>query len=270
MNYDDRPTTPEELADLGPLLPGTAWGPQAREYLQEAKARLLERHQQGASGHAIVEAYTAVMDSLLRALFAAATAVYAERFPRLNQRCAVVAQGGYGRGELNPCSDIDLLFLYQHKRDPYMESVVERILYTLWDTRLEVGHAMRSVRECVRMAAQDLKIKTALLDARFLCGDESLYAELAAAMENDVLKRGAERFFKEKLAENEQRHQRYGDSVYMLEPQLKEGEGGLRDLHTALWMAKVKFKTNHIPALVQKGVITEREREELERARDFL
>ncbi len=271
MNNDETPTAPEELAHLGPLLPGGSWWQQAREYLQEAKARLLERHQQGASGQAIVEAYTAVVDHLLRALFAAASDIYAERFPRLNQRCAIIAQGGYGRGELNPCSDLDLLFLYQHRRDPYMENVAERILYTLWDTRLiEVGHAMRNVPECVRMAARELKARTALLDARFLCGDESLYAEFAAAMENDVLKRGPDRFFKEKLAENEERHQRYGDSVYILEPQLKEGEGGLRDLHTALWMAKVKFKTNSIPSLVQKGVITEREQEELERARDFL
>jgi len=262
--------SPVALAVLEPLAPGTDWGQRARDYLQQTKSLLFARHQQGASGHEIVEGYTAAMDALLRALFDAASVQYAERFGRLNQRCVVVAQGGYGRGELNPCSDIDLLFLYQHKREPYIESVAERILYSLWDTRLTVGHAMRNVRECVRMAAKDLKVKTALLDARFLCGDETLYQEFAAAMENEVLKRDADRFFKEKLAENEERHQRYGDSVYMLEPQLKEGEGGLRDLHTALWMAKVKFKTNSTGALVQKSVITQGEQGDLEEARDFL
>ncbi len=255
---------------LSPFLPDSNWGEQAREYLQQVKAELFARHQTGATGHAIVGAYTALMDQLIRSLFDAASRAYAERFPRLGQRCAVVAQGGYGRGELNPCSDIDLLFLYQFKREPFIENVAERILYTLWDTRLTVGNAMRNVRECVRLADKDFKVKTALLDARFLCGDDTLYQEFAGAMDGDVLKRGAERFFKEKLAENQERHQRYGDSVYILEPQLKEGEGGLRDLHTAMWMAKVKFKTNGIAELVQKGVITEREHEELEAARDFL
>src|SRR5512140_338628 len=208
------------LPTLGPLVPGANWGQQAREYLQQAKAELFERHLQGASGHAIVHSYTAVMDHLLRTLFDAASAAYAERYSRLNQRCVVMAQGGYGRGELNPCSDIDLLFLYEYKRDPYIENVAERILYALWDTKLDVGHAMRNVRECVRMAGQDLKVKTSLLDARFLCGDATLYGEFAEAMERDVLKRGADRFFKEKLAETQERHQRYGDDVYLLEPQL--------------------------------------------------
>jgi len=254
----------------GPFAPGADWGAQAREYLQRVKARLFERHLQGATGHDIVQHYTAAMDRLLCTLFDAASAAYAQRYSRLDQRCAVIAQGGYGRAELNPYSDIDLLFLYQYKREPYIEYVNERILYALWDTKLDVGHAMRNVRECVRLAASDFKVKTSLLDARFLCGDEALYRDFATAMDRDVLKRAAERFFKEKLAENDSRHQRYGDSVYILEPQLKEGEGGLRDLHTAMWMAKVKFKTNNLAELVQKSVITERDVAEVEEARDFL
>jgi len=249
---------------------GTSWGQEARSYLQEARTQLHDHHLRGTSGHAIVEAYTATMDELIRALFVAGDAAYTERYSRLNQQCAVVAQGGYGRGELNPCSDIDLLFLFQHKIDPYIESIVERILYALYDTRVEVGHAVRNVRECVRMAAQDLKVKTALLDTRFLCGDEGLYSEFAEAMDRDVLKRNAARFFKDKLAESEARHNQYGDSVYLLEPHLKDGEGGLRDLHTAMWLAKVKFKTNKSGALVRLGVITDTERDELEAARDFL
>jgi [protein-PII] uridylyltransferase len=255
---------------IEPLNPGTDWGRPAREFLQAVKGQLFEHHQRGASGHAVVYSYTSAMDRLICALFDAANAEYVERYSRLDQRCSVVAQGGYGRGELNPCSDIDLLFLYPNKREPYIEHVAERMLYALWDTNLTVGHAMRNVRECVRMAARDFKIKTSLLDGRHLCGDDALYGEFAAAMERDVLKRGAARFFKEKLAENGERHERYGDSVYILEPQLKEGEGGLRDLHTAMWMAKVKFKTNSVAQLVHKGIITERELEELEAAHDFL
>ena len=255
---------------LATFQPDSDWGEQARTYLQAVKAELFAEHQQGASGTAIVRAYTAAMDHLITRLYEHAAAAYAARFARLDQRFAVVAQGGYGRAELNPGSDIDLLFLYPFKREPFVEYVSERILYTLWDTRLTVGNAVRNVRECVRLAAQDFKVKTALLDSRFLCGDQVLYRDFAAAMDRDVLKRGNDRFFAEKLAENAERHARYGDSVYLLEPQLKEGEGGLRDLHTAMWLAKVKFKTNSLTELVQKSVITEREREEVEAARDFL
>jgi [protein-PII] uridylyltransferase len=249
---------------------GGAWGQDAREYLRREKEVLFERHRAGASGREIVDAYTAVMDGVIRALYDAASSEYAERYAQLDQRLAVVAQGGYGRGELNPCSDIDLLFLYPHKRDPYVESVTERILYCLWDTKLDLGHAARNIRDCVRLAANDLKVKTALLDTRFLCGDGALYAEFAAAMDNDVLRRGAERFFREKLEENRHRHEQYGDTVYLLEPQLKEGEGGLRDLHTAMWMAKVKFKVHGIEELVHKGVLSEREMQEIGEAQDFL
>jgi [protein-PII] uridylyltransferase len=261
--------TPADVT-LAPLAPDANWGALAREYLQQVKARLFDEHRSGASGTVIVRRYTAAMDHLVRRLFEAADGAYAQRFPRLHQPAAIVAQGGYGRAELNPCSDIDLLFLYQYKREPYIEYVSERILYTLWDTRLDVGYAMRNVRECVHLANKDLKVKTALLDVRFLCGDDPLYGELVTAMEREVLKRGAERFFKEKLAESRERHERFGDSVYLLEPQLKEGEGGLRDLHTAMWLAKVKFKTNSVAELVHKGVITEREHDELEEAREFL
>jgi len=270
MSEQDVSAIVAEFPPLEPLGAGSDWGRAARDFLQAVKDCLREHHRRGASGRAIVESYTTAMDGLLRGLFEAANTEYLERYSRLDQRCAVVAQGGYGRGELNPCSDIDLLFLYPNKREPYIEHVAERVLYSLWDTGLTVGNAMRNVRECVRLAAQDFKVKTALLDARFLCGDEALYAEFATAMERDVLKRNVARFFTEKLAENRERHTRFGDSVYLLEPQLKEGEGGLRDLHTAMWMAKVKFKTNSVAELVCKGIITEREREELEAARDFL
>jgi len=261
--------SPSLPAPFGPLRPDTDWGQQAREYLQVFKAALFRDHLDGASGGAIVEQYTGAMDQILRTLFDAAVATYMARYSRIDQRCTVVAQGGYGRGELNPCSDIDLLFLYPYKREPYVEHVAESILYSLWNTKLEVGHAMRNVRECIRLAGTDLKVKTALLDARLLCGDAALYQELMTAVERDV-GRGADRFYQDKLAETRSRHQRFGDSVYLLEPQLKDGEGGLRDLHTAMWMAKVKFKIHSLAELVQKSVITERELAEVEAARDFL
>src|SRR5690242_15432947 len=255
------PEPSDEVADAG-----TA----AREYLGRIQAEMRERHDGGAGGLEVVAAYTDAVDRLVRFLFASARSHFAVRFPRLDQQCVVIAQGGYGRGELNPASDIDLLFLYPWKVNPYVETVAEVILYALWDAGLAVGHALRNIRECGRLAARELKVKTALLDGRYLCGDEPLYAEFDAKMVEEVWGQSPTTFFKEKLAESIERHARAGDSVYLLQPQLKEGQGGLRDLHTALWMAKVRFKVRSLGELVTLGVIGEPAVAELEHALDFL
>lgn len=260
----------EPLPGLGSLQLQEAWGRDARDYLGRARRLLFQQHEEGAAGREIVERYTRVVDHVVQTLFAAARAGYEARYTVLDQRCTLIAQGGYGRGELNPCSDIDLLFLYPHRPDAYVETVTERVLYALWDTGLTVGQAVRSLRECVRLAAQDFKVKTSLLDTRFLAGDTVLYEEFSATMDTEVLKRSATRFFREKVAENEERHRKYGDSVFLVEPHLKEGEGGLRDIHTAMWLAKVKFRIHHLDDLVQKGVVTAQEVREVVGARDFL
>src|SRR5581483_9754918 len=241
-----------------------------KEYLATVRSRLRAWHDGGAGGTDVVDRYTAAIDRLVCFLFDAATAAYRTRYVQLDQRCAVFGQVGYVRGELNPHSDIDLLFVYPHKVTPYVETVTEKILYSLWDTRLLVGHAVRNVRECVRLAATDLKIKTALIDARFVCGDAALAQELERALDREIKPRATQKFFREKLLESETRHHQYGDSVYLLEPQIKEGEGGLRDLHTALWVAKIKFKVQSLRELAVKGVMSAAELAELDEARDFL
>ena len=165
-----------------------------------------------------MQAYTSGIDRLIEFLFESATAEYTERYVLLDHRCTVAAQGGYGRFELNPSSDIDLLVLYPWRVNAYVETVAERILYSLWDAGLVVGHASRTVADCTHLAQKDLKVKTALLDARYLAGDRPLFTEFEAAMESDVLKKNAARFYREKLAESHDRHKRFGDSVYLLEP----------------------------------------------------
>lgn len=242
----------------------------AKQYVADVRAVLAERHRAGASGSTIVTAYTGAVDRLVAFLFNSATAEYTRRSVMLDHRCTVAAQGGYGRSELNPASDIDLLVLYPWKVNAYVETIAERILYALWDAGLVVGHASRSVEACARLAQQDLKVKTALLDARYLIGDRALYGDFEKAMENDVLKKNPARFYREKLAESAERHNRYGDSVYLLEPQLKDGPGGLRDIHTAMWLAKVKYKVKSLRELIVKGVISERERLEIEASQDFI
>ena len=242
----------------------------ARVYLQKARALLLERHRAGAGGREIVFAYTVVVDHLIRHLFQVASRDYIQRYPSVNPRCSLIAQGGYGRGELNPYSDIDLLFLYAWKVTPYVESVAEKVLYSLWDAGLEVGHATRSIAESMRLANTDMKVKTALIDARCVCGDAALYADFAKAVEQQLLKKNEDRFVREKLEENRLRRERYGGSVYLLEPDVKEGEGGLRDIHTALWISKVKHPIKELDGLVDHGVIQAKDLAELKAAQDFL
>ncbi|HEY6419242.1 MAG TPA: nucleotidyltransferase domain-containing protein, partial [Candidatus Binataceae bacterium] len=245
-------------------------GKTARAYLDMMREELAERHFAGASGSEIVQGCTLAMDDLMRALYRYADAEHSRRIPKLNQRISIAARGGYGRSELNPQSDIDLLFLHDYKRGPYAEIVTEHILHALWDAGLTVGHSVRNARETVRMANEDLKEKTAILDARFLTGDEKLYGELDKLLVAEVLNRNQDKFFKAKLEESRERHAKYGDSIYLLEPQLKDGEGGLRDLHTALWLAKVKYKVHSLEELVQKAVILDAELAEVLEARDFL
>ena len=242
----------------------------SRAYLQRGRGLLLDRHRAGASGGEIVSAYTAMMDQLIIHLFDAASRDYILHYPGLNLRCALVAQGGYGRRELNPNSDIDLLFLYAWKVSPYVESVAEKVLYTLWDCGLEVGHATRSVTESLRLAAKDIRVKTALMDGRYLCGDRALYQDFEKAVEENLLKKNESRFIREKMAEHRLRHERYGGSVYLLEPDLKEGEGGLRDIHTALWIARVKYGVKEMDSLVDFGLLSGKDLAELKEARDFL
>lgn len=242
----------------------------SKEYHARVLEELAKQHSAGASGTTVVTLYTRHIDRLISYLFAAATQLYARRNPRLHQRCTVLAQGGYGRGELNPYSDIDLLFLYHWKISPYVETVCDTLYYSLLDAGFVVGHAVRNLRECVRLANQDLQVKTALLDSRYLGGDEQLTREFTTALEREIISKNSDRFFQEKAHESQERHRRYGDSIYMLEPHLKEGKGGLRDLHTAGWLTKVKFKIQDLRELIPKGVISASALMEVEEARDFL
>jgi len=246
------------------------WGKAARAYLDEARELLCAEHRRGASGTEIVRGWTGVVDHVVRRLYGGAHARYRQRNATLDQKCTLIAQGGYGRGELNPWSDIDLLFLYPQRSDAYVETVTEMVLYALWDSGLTVGQAVRSLRDCVSLAANDFKVKTSLLDTRFLAGDAELYARFEKTMEESVLKRSAARFFREKVQENEERHHKHGDAVFLVEPHLKDGEGGLRDIHTAVWLAKVKYMIADLQDLVVKNVATQAEVDELLEARDFL
>src|SRR5947208_560313 len=147
-------------------------------------------------------------------------------------------------GLLAPGSDIDLLFLLPYKQTAWGESVAEGILYCLWDMGLKVGHATRSVDECIRQAKADMTIRTALLEARYLLGDRALYDEFVARFDRDIVRNTASQFVAAKLAEREERLRRAGQSRYLVEPNVKDGKGGLRDLHTLFWIAKYVYRVS--------------------------
>ncbi len=223
------------------------------------------------SGRDIVHAQCYLTDQIIRILYDFVVEyVYPVTNPTESERMGIVAVGGYGRGELAPFSDIDLLFLLPYKQTPWGEQVVEYMLYILWDIGLKVGHATRSVDECIRLSKQDLTIRTAILEARYLWGERSLYDSLKKRFERDVIADSGPEFVELKLAERDARHKRLGDSRYVVEPNLKEGKGGLRDLHTLFWISKYLYRVGDVVELVKEHVFSEDEMREFLKAEDFL
>lgn len=154
--------------------------------------------------------------------------------------CAIIAVGSYGRQEQCVHSDIDLLFLFNKKISDSADTLIREILYPLWDIGLDIGYAVRSLKECVSLAKKDIEILTSLLDARFICGTSSLHFELMELVRKKILLKQSQKLINALIENNRKRHQHFGDSTYLLEPNLKEGLGGLRDYHTMLWIAKIK------------------------------
>jgi len=196
--------------------------------------------------------------------------LYQSQNPSEAERMAVIATGGYGRGLQAPGSDIDLLFLLPYKQTAWGESIAEAILYCLWDTGLKVGHATRSVDECIRQSKADMTIRTAILEARFLLGDRELYDELITRFDKEVVRSTAPEFVAAKLAEREDRVRRSGQSRYLVEPNVKDGKGGLRDLHSLFWIAKYVYRVREPDELIKQGVFDKQEYLLFRRCEDFL
>src|ERR1700674_3876203 len=222
-------------------------------------------------GRLCAERLCFMQDELIRLLFEfAGKQLYRSDNPSEAERMAVIATGGYGRGLLAPGSDIDLLFLLPYKQTAWGESVAEAILYCLWDMGLKVGHATRSVEECIRLSKADMTIRTAVLEARYLFGDRQLYDELVARFDKDIVQHTAAEFVAAKLAEREERHRRAGQSRYLVEPNVKDGKGGLRDLHTLFWIAKYVYRVREPDELIARGVFDRREYALFRRCESFL
>ncbi|MBM3502275.1 MAG: [protein-PII] uridylyltransferase [Alphaproteobacteria bacterium] len=239
--------------------------------LADGRSEIRRRFEAGASGLEAARMTTHLVDQLVRAIYDFATRhVYRVTNPTENERLSVIAVGGYGRAEMAPYSDVDLLFVHPYKLTGWGEQVVEYVLYALWDLGLKVGQAVRSIDECVRIARSDVSVRTALLEARYLWGDQALCDELRRRFQNDVVRDTASEFVAAKLTEREVRHRRLGDSRYLVEPNVKDGKGGLRDLHTLFWIGKYLYGLSSVDQLVDEGVLTRGELARFRRAEAFL
>jgi [protein-PII] uridylyltransferase len=233
----------------------------------EAEARLIET----GKGIECAASLSYLQDQVIELLYDVTSRhFYRAQNPSTSERISVIAVGGYGRGTLAPGSDIDLLFLLPYKQTAWSESIAEFMLYVLWDLRLKVGHSARNIDDCVRLARSDDTILTALLEARFICGDHALFDDMALRFRKEVLAGGAKEFIAAKLAERDARHLKSGQSRYLVEPDVKDGKGGLRDLHTLFWIARYVYGSSSARDLAAKNVFTHDEVARFLRCEDFL
>jgi len=230
-----------------------------KAYLEEENAVIKESHFAGAPGNEVVQRRTALIDRTLRE----AHHCLASTGPMP----ALLAVGGYGRGELNPHSDIDIMLLCRDETD---RKRAPELLYLLWDAGLDVGYSVRTGKECVALGRQDIKIRTSLIESRLIAGDPALYQSFLKLMQSEVFYWKASAFINEKIAERSATRLKYGGSIYLREPNIKEGAGGLRDFHTAFWIACVRFRIASLGELVAHGVITEGQHAVVLRSRNFL
>jgi [protein-PII] uridylyltransferase len=222
-------------------------------------------------GHQAAAEQAFLTDQLVRLIYDYVTThLYPMANPSSSQRIAVLAVGGYGRGEMAPHSDVDIAFITPYKRSAWTEQVIEAVLYFLWDLNLKVGQSSRSLDETIKMAHEDITIRTALLESRFVWGDIAVYNEASARFWTEVVSKSAPDFIRQKMKERDDRHTRMGDSRYVVEPNIKEGKGGLRDLHTLYWIGKYVHRVRSTSALVDVGLLTKEEHRRFQKAENFL
>jgi [protein-PII] uridylyltransferase len=232
----------------------------------KAEAMLLEDRQGGSCAARLCR----MQDDIIRVIYTfAVTHLHPSNIPE-NERMAIVATGGYGRGLMAPGSDIDLLFVLPHRQSDWDAQITETMLYGLWDMGLKVGHATRSIDDCIRLSREDMTIRTAILEARFLLGNRALFDEMIERFDRQVVQGTAAEFVAAKMEEREQRHRRSGQSRYLVEPNVKDGKGGLRDLHTLFWTAKYVYRARDPEDLIAAGAFNRAEYRLFRRCEDYL
>src|SRR6185312_2747776 len=246
--------------------------PLYKKFLKVEEHRLRLRHQAGGGGREICARRAELVDVLLRSVFGAASSAAHRGNGESEVPLALIALGGYGRGELNPFSDVDVMLLHEQRAEvsPHLKEMVNQILYLLWDSGFKVGHSTRSIKEAIAQANSDMHTKTAMLEARFLAGNKDLATEFREQFRSKCVV-GHERDYVELRMEDQlARHKKFGDSVYLQEPNLKSGCGGLRDYQNLLWMTYFKEGSLSTNQLVGKDWLSESDQRRIEKAYDFL
>lgn len=240
-----------------------------KKFLKIEEHRLRLKHYSGAGGLEIVRDRAALLDIVLRHLFEGALegSSYKDKLPPV----ALLAIGGYGRGELSPYSDVDILFLHDSARiSAEAAEVIEQVLYMLWDVGFKVGHSTRSIDEAIRLANADVLTKTSLLESRFLAGDHRRYSKFRREFFERCVRGQVDNYLKWRLENQDERHRKYGGSVFMQEPNVKNGCGGLRDYHNMQWICYFRDGVMSTAKLVERKYISESDRRAIDRAYDFL
>ncbi|HKI68453.1 MAG TPA: hypothetical protein VKA67_02620, partial [Verrucomicrobiae bacterium] len=247
-----------------------------KTFLKVETHRLKMLHRAGGGGREICQARAAILDVLLQHLWEAAKAQAADLAPKGKPQLALVAIGGYGRAELNPHSDIDFMFLHNRqvgpggKPLPYLAKMVDAILYPLWDIGLKVGHSVRTMEDCARIANSDMQSKTSLIEARLVLGDGNIFRLFQNLLLARCVRDHEAQYIGMRIHDQEARRAKFGNSACMQEPNIKNGCGGLRDFQNLLWMAFFKYRARSLKELKQHEFVTESERKQLETAYDYL
>lgn len=240
-----------------------------KELIQTEKEKIKSWHRSGAGGREVIQSQTSLIDEVIRHVLLSMIRLEQYKAASVLEDFCLVAVGGYGRGELNPFSDIDLLFLLPPSPKPITETFIQDALSVLWGFGMEIGHSSRTIKDCVKLAKEDLTIKTSMIETRFLMGDQILYGRFTNSINKNVLQKGVKKFLNSKLKE---KYTRYGNTEGVVchpEPDIKNGPGGLRDYHNALWATAVRFGVHSFREIGETQIISPQEIESLYNSIDF-
>jgi [protein-PII] uridylyltransferase len=248
---------------------------QYKEFMRLEGEMLGRYHRKGDSGLRVTLARTVMMDVLLESLLQKAITVHEQEKGSIPCKVTVVALGGYGRKEMCPFSDVDIMFLYpvkvnREELESLQGTITQIVLYMLWDLGLKVGHSSRTVKEAILEAKADVQNKNAMLESRILCGSQSLYDRFRKEFHRLIKADDLKYYLEERLEDQESRRKRYGNSVLLQEPDIKNGVGGLRDYHNILWMVRLKLNQTDVEDFLRTELLTESEYNKFHSAYDFL
>ena len=239
--------------------------------LAEQRRAIAQRVMDGASGAETIAATTDLVDGLIIGRYRNAVRQGGDEIASIGlQQCCLVALGGYGRRELAPYSDIDLMFLFRPDAGKQVPQLVRAVLHPLWDTGFQVGHSVRTIADCIELSLTDATVKTSMMEARFLAGSPELFQEFHSRFTKKVVAKATDTYLDQKLEERRREYDKFGETVYLLEPNVKKSKGGLRDLHLLQWAGLARYQAPTIRELSDRGILARADYAAIVEAREFL